>query len=172
MGRRGNRRIALGAVFAAGSLAMLFLASAAPSGRIGLTAVAGLFPMAAVLAGGTGAGYLCWGAASLLALVLVPDKGVALMYALFLGIYPVVKAGIERLRRLPLELFLKLLFFNAVLLLFWQVLRALFLPNPPGWLTTPVLLVAGNVIFLVYDFGLSRLIGGLAPRLNRGRRGG
>lgn len=169
MGRRSTRT-ALGGVFAAGSLAFLFLASAAPSGRLGLTAVAGLFPVAAVLAGGTAAGYLCWAAAGLLALILVPDKGVALLYLLFLGLYPVVKANIESLRHLGLEWGLKLVFFNAVLLLFWLALRRLFLPEAPDWLHTPVLLAGGNVIFVVYDIGLSRLIGGLSARLHRGRR--
>ena len=47
---------AMGGVLAAGSLAVLWLACAAPSGRIGLTAAAGLFPVAATLYAGRAAG--------------------------------------------------------------------------------------------------------------------
>ena len=47
-----TRQIALCGLTAAGSLALLWMACAVPSGRIGLTAAAGLFPMAAVLEGG------------------------------------------------------------------------------------------------------------------------
>ncbi len=159
--------MATGGVFAAGSLALLFLASAAPSGRLGLTAAAGLFPMGAVLAAGTAAGALCWAAAGLLGLILVPDKGVALLFLLFLGIYPVAKAAIESLRRLPLEWGLKLLFFNAALLFFWFAARTLFLPDPPAWLRTPLLLLGGNAVFVCYDIGLSRLIALLSRRLFR-----
>ena len=34
---------------------------------------------------------------------------------LFFGLYPLVKYSIERIRRLPLELVLKLAFFNGML---------------------------------------------------------
>ena len=53
-----SRRTAVAGVLAAGSLAVLWLACMVPSGRIGLTGAAGLFPVAAVLAAGRAAGYL------------------------------------------------------------------------------------------------------------------
>lgn len=170
-GRSGQ--IALGGVLAAGALVMLWLACVAPSGQLGLTAVGGLFPMAAAVAAGRAAGYLCWGAAGLLGLILLPDKGVALLYLIFLGLYPVVKGAVESLRRLPLEWALKLAFFNLALTLCWSLFRELFLPALPDWLTgsLPVLYGAGNVVFVLYDIGLSRLVGWLRFRLGpRGRR--
>lgn len=170
-GRSGQ--IALGGVLAAGALVMLWLACVAPSGQLGLTAVGGLFPMAAAVTAGRAAGYLCWGAAGLLGLILLPDKGVALLYLIFLGLYPVVKGAVESLRRLPLEWALKLAFFNLALTLCWSLFRELFLPALPDWLTgsLPVLYGAGNVVFVLYDIGLSRLVGWLRFRLGpRGRR--
>lgn len=152
---------------------MLWLASIAPSGRLGLAAVGGLFPMAATLAAGRAAGYLCWGSAGLLALILLPDKGIALLFLAFFGLYPVVKEAIEGLRKLPVEWVLKLAFFNLVLTLGWFLFRQLFLPNPPQWLGDNTLLLygAGNVVFVIYDVGLSRLIAMLAARLGPGGRG-
>ena len=166
-------RIALGGVLAAGALALLWLACVAPSGRIGLTAVGGLCPMAAAVAAGRAAGYLCWGAAGLLGLLLLPDKGVALLFLVFLGLYPVVKGAIESLRRLPVEWALKLVFFNLVLTVCWFFFRELFLPDPPAWLSgsLPLLYGGGNVIFVIYDIGLSRLVGLLQARLGARRRG-
>lgn len=164
---KGSGRTALGGVLAAGGLVLLWLASMAPSGRLGLTAAAGLFPMAATVLAGRAAGYLCWLAAGVLGLVLLPDKGVALMFLAFLGVYPVVKGGIERLRRLPLEWMLKLAFFNLALTMFWFFFQELFLPAPPEWLqdSVPLLYGAGNLIFVVYDIGLSRLVGLLRARM-------
>ena len=159
-------RTALGGVLAAGSLVFLWLAAITPTGRLGLTAVAGLFPMAAVLAAGRAAGYLCWAASGILSLFLLPDKGVALLYLAFLGLYPIVKSRIESLRRQPVEWCLKLVFFDLALTLFWFFLRAMFLPNPPDWLgdnALPVYLL-GNVVFVCYDIGLSRLIAMLRAR--------
>ena len=42
----GSGRVALGGVLAAGSLAVLWLASVTPTGQLGITAAAGLFPVA------------------------------------------------------------------------------------------------------------------------------
>lgn len=163
---------ALGGVFAAGSLVFLFLACVAPSGRLGLAAVAGLFPMAGVLAAGRAAGYLCWAAAGILGLVLLPDKGISLLYLAFFGLYPVVKGRIESLRRRPVEWGCKLAFFNAVLTLSWFGLRGLILPNSPAWLGDrgPLIYLAGNGVFAAYDIGLSKLIALFQTRLGLERR--
>ena len=131
-------RTALGGVLAAGSLAVLWLACITPTGRLGVTAAAGLFPISAVLLAGRGAGLLCWAAASVLGLLILPDKGVALMYLCFMGLYPVVKSRLEQCAS-----------------------------RPPEWLAGAVWLLygAGNLVFLLYDWGLSRLIGMMTARL-------
>lgn len=163
-------RTALGGLLAAGSLAVLWLASLAPSGWVGLTALAGLFPVAAVLSAGQTAGYLCWAAAGLLGLILLPNKGVSVLYLLFFGIYPVLKSCIESIRRLWAEWALKLIYFNAVLCLAWFLLRGLILPTLPTWLTGRVFLLwpLGNLVFIAYDLGLSKLIALLRFRLRSG----
>ncbi len=172
MGGSKAWRIALGGVLAAGSLAVLWLACVVPTGQAGVTAAAGLFPVGAVLLAGRGAGLLCWAAASILGLLLLPDKGVALMYLCFLGLYPVVKSRLEQLRSRSAEWAGKLLCFNAALSLLWLVFRQLFLPALPAWMTAQagLLYLAGNLIFIAYDIALSRLIGGLAARLRLGGR--
>ena len=108
--------MAWGGVLAALSLLLLYLATMLPSGRIGMVAVAGLVPAVGVISGGLATGFLSYGAAGLLGLLLLPDKGSALLYVLFFGLYPMIKYLIERLRKLPLELVLKLVFFNLILI--------------------------------------------------------
>lgn len=176
VGRHGGQsgKLALGGILASGALVMLWLAGVAPSGRLGLTAVGGLFPMVATLTAGRKAGYLCWSTAGLLGLVILPDKGTALLFLIFFGLYPVLKGAIESLRHLPLEWALKLVCFNAVLTISWFMFRGLFLPNPPQWLEENSLLLygLGNVVFVMYDIGLSRLIAMLQVSLGFGHRGG
>ena len=163
----GSRQVALGGILAAGSLALLWLTCLAPSGRMGFTAVAGLFPMVGVLASGRAVGYLCWAAAGILGLFLLPDKGVALLYLVFLGLYPVVKSRIESLRCLPLEWCLKLLSFNLALSLAWFAFRGLVLPAFPSWVGDNALplYLAGNLVFAAYDIGLSQLASAMQTRL-------
>ena len=55
-------RMALGGILTAGSLAILWLACMVPSGQIGVTAVAGLFPVIMVLQVGRSGALLCWAA--------------------------------------------------------------------------------------------------------------
>lgn len=166
-------RVALAALLAALSLGILYSACVAPAGRLGLVAVAGLMPAAAVISAGPRAGGLCYGGTGLLALFLLPDKGNALLYLLLFGLYPLVKYGIERLRRLVLELVLKLVFFNGVLTLLWCALRPVLLsavPVPEGmaWL----LYLGGSIVFLCYDFGFTKLIGFYVQRVDRPLRKG
>ncbi len=156
--------IALGSILSAGSLAILWMACLFPTGKPGITAVAGLFPMIGVLAAGRSVGYLCWAAAAVLAFLLLPDKGVALLFALFLGVYPVVKERMEAIRSLPLEWVLKLFYFNLAFTLFLYVFSQLFLPMLPKW-PGGILYGAGNAVFVCYDIGLTRLIGLLRARL-------
>ena len=166
-------QVALGGVLAAGSLAVLWLACVLPSGQLGVTAAAGLFPVGAVLAAGRGAGLLCWAAASLLGLLLLPDKGVALMYLCFLGLYPVIKSRLEQGKSRAAEWVGKLLCFNLALTVLWVVFQNLFLPALPTWMTEQVWVLygAGNLVFIAYDIALSRLIGGLSVRLRPRRMG-
>lgn len=160
--------MALTAMLTALSLVLLYASALLPTGRMGVVAVAGLLPAAAVVSGGLPAGMMCWAGTSLLGLLLLPDKGNALLYLLFFGIYPLVKYLVERLRKLPLELVLKLAFFNLVLTLFWFGLRQVFLaalplPTEANWLVY----LLGNTAFLVYDFGFSKLIALYVQRVDR-----
>ena len=51
--------------------------------------------------------------------------------------------------------------------LLWVAFRGLFLTALPEWLAGKVWLLygAGNLVFLLYDWGLSRLIGMMTARL-------
>ncbi len=158
MSKRASR-VALGGVLTALSLLLLYLATLVPSGRMGVVAVAGLVPGVGVVSGGFVTGFLCYAATGLLGFLLLPDKGCALLYVILLGLYPVLKGVIERLRKLPLELVLKLVFFNGVTSVLFFGFSKLFFPLLPELLHQPLYLyVAGNVVFLIYDFGVSKLI--------------
>lgn len=172
--RQGSAgRTALVGVLSAGGLAVLWMACLTPSGRTGITAAAGLFPVAAVLLAGRAAGWLCWAVIALLGLLLLPNKAVSLMFALFLGLYPVAKSRLEQLRQRGLEWVLKLLLFNGAFLLLWYGLRELLGLSLPEWLAgrTWLVLPAANLVFVCYDIGLSKLIALMTARLcRRGRR--
>ena len=156
----GASRVALVGVLAALSLIALYLSAVSPTARMGIVAIAGLFPAGAVVSAGLKAGFFCYGAAGLLGLLLVPDKANALLYLLFFGLWPMLKSLLERLCKLAV--------FNAVLSLFWFGLHSLFLPFLPETLQAPwMVYAAGNAAFVIYDVGFSKLISFYVARVDR-----
>jgi len=152
-------KVAYPAILGALSLVLIYVGSVVPSGSWGIVAVAGLFPAAAVISVSLKAGAICWAGASILALLLIPDKFCALMYAILFGLYPIIKALIERIRRKVPEYLLKLAFFNVVFSVLFLTMKTAVLGSLPTALSVVwVLYLVGNVVFLIYDFGFSKLI--------------
>lgn len=168
-----TKQIALGAVLAALALLFLYGACLLPTARLGLAAAAGLFPAAALISGGPAAGYLAYAATGVLALLLLPDKGCALLFLLCFGLYPLLKHHIEQLGKLPVEWLLKLAVCEGVLSLFWFVLRELFLQTLSfGSVAVWAYYLVGSVAFLVYDLGVSKLIAFYIARVDTPLRKG
>lgn len=162
----GTRRTALCGVLIGFSTVLLYLAGFLPTAKVGVAALAGLFPTVAVIAAGKSAGFLCWAGSGVLGLLLAPEKWLALLYVCFLGLYPVVKSIFESWKSRIAEWLCKLFYFNAVLLLFWTVLRALVMPGLPELLQQSwALVLICNLIFVIYDVGLSRLIAVYCARI-------
>lgn len=170
MGRRGRTgRLAAGAVLTALSLLVLWFSCYVPSGQMALVAAAGLLPAAAVIsAGGLPAGFLSYGASGLLSLLLLPDKGSALLYLLFFGLYPMVKSLAEGRPVQWQRWGMKLAFFWLMLSVLWFLLRKVFLPFlPPALDSAPLVYGVGTVVFLIYDYGFTKLIGFYMARVQR-----
>lgn len=172
MGRNSKAaKIAFPAILGALSLILVYVASVVPSGNWGFVAIAGLFPAAAVISVSMKAGFLCWAGVSIMSFLLLPGKFCALLYSVLFGLYPMIKALIERIRRRILEYILKLVFFNVAFTLIYLLMQAAVLNSLPSALSiTWVLYIVGNVVFLLYDFGFSKLIGFYIARIGRAVR--
>ena len=165
--------IAFPAVLGALSLVMLYFACLMPTGLWGWTAVAGLGPLAVVASRNVKSGFLCWGGVSILALLLLPDKFCAVLFLVLFGLYPMVKAVAERMKQPVLQYVVKFAFFDAALSLLLLFARALVLGSLPDVITQQslwLLYLLGNLIFLVYEIGLTRLIRFYLIRVDRAVR--
>ena len=161
--------ITIPAILSALGVLVLYFSALVPSGRWALVAVAGLLPAAAVITVGLWGGAACYAVTGLLGLLLIPDRLNALLYLLFFGIYPGIKSLLERLRPIWLGFLGKLAFFNAVLTVFALAFSGLFLPALPSLLGDRMwlLYLAGNAVFLVYDFGFTKLVSFYGQRLEK-----
>ena len=108
---------------------------------------------------GTRMASAAYGAAAILALLLVADREAALIFVFF-GWYPLVQPRILALRSRLLQLAAKLLFCNLAIALVYGILLFLFqLGDLAGETPLMVLLlvIMGNVLFLLLDRMLVRL---------------
>ena len=106
-----------------------------------------------------------WGAGvyfstAFLSLLLITDKEAALTYAMFFGFYPLIKESIEKLPK-ALAWLLKLILFNGAAVGIGVISFYLFgisgeEYNEFGKFTIPILLLMANIVFVLYDFCLTK----------------
>ena len=146
------------------SAVLMLLTGVFPMMDFALPALAGVLLIAVVVELGWKWAVLCWLAVSLISFFIAPLKDSALFYFVLLGNYPILKYAIESLRRPALEWALKFAAFNLTAGLGLAVVVLLFrMEAYAGVLTAAPLMLAGgllllNVIFLVYDMALTRLV--------------
>mgnify|MGYP000424525421 CR=1 FL=1 len=149
------KTIAFGGCLAALSVLFLYLASVFPTGKVVLLAVASFCIGVAVVQMRVPQVWVLYGAVSILALLLVPDKLVAILYAVCLGNYPIVKLYIEKLGKLVLEWGCKLacyVVYAALAYLLYCTVLGNVLDIPYAlWLV----FLGGAVVFVLYDLAFS-----------------
>lgn len=119
----------------------------------------------AVIEIGNSWAWLVYGVTSVLALLLLPSKPLAVLY-LMSGMYPIGKAAFEKLHPV-LSWLLKLSLFNTIQIFYILVAQKLLGLTGPDYSFTAGVLLINNVIFLVYDFAMTVFISFYLIRLRR-----
>ena len=165
MKKRTNNtyKLAFSSVIAALSLAMLFITTFIPVGTYALPCVAGAMLAAVVLESGYISAMAVYAVVSMLSFLLVADKEAVLYYTAFLGFYPIIKGLFERIKNRILQYILKFSVFNICIIgAFFVSITLLSVPKESfelfGVYLPWIFLVAGNVIFVIYDICLTRII--------------
>lgn len=117
---------------------------------------------------GSKAALMCWVVTSVLALIIVADKELVLVYIGF-GWYPVLKKKLDKLPKLPrllLKLLVYLIVFAAVLALVVYVLGMTELLEEALWVNLSFLAV-GALVFLAADFMLDRTSAFLLSKIRK-----
>lgn len=146
-------------------VALMLLGAVIPIAMFIAPAVAGFLVATVCVECGRTMALTAYAAVSLLALLFVPDKEVALIFVFLLGYYPLAKPKFDRIRPALLRVLCKLLLCNGAVLAMYGLL---FLLVPAGSvaqeLRTTALagaaltLAMGNVAFLLYDRALHNML--------------
>ena len=158
------KKVAFGGICTALAVVILLFSTVLPTMEYSIPAIAGLMLVPLVAEFGIRYALLGWGAASILGLLLVPNREAAVLFVCFFGIYPILKAKLETQHNPVLEWIGKFLIFNAcVLVSYWLLIWVLGMGELMAELSAftygpLLLLLLGNVVFGLYDLALSRLI--------------
>ncbi len=179
--KTGTNTLVLGALFSALSFVFLFLAGIVPGVEMTLYAIASAFPALMILEAGRAAirsgrepsaipGILVYIVTALLGFFLMPNKLAVIPYALFFGIYGILKYYIEKFNNAGVRNGLKIVVFGglfSVAYLFFRDLcfSSITLPD----MAFPVLLILAVAVLMLYDYIFSLGISYYIRRIHGGR---
>lgn len=156
-------KVALGGVIAALSLLLMLVAGVTTSLVYAIPMITGAFLMVLVIEFGSGFAWLEYLAISIISMLLLGNKEAAIMYVAFFGYYPIIKSFIEKHTRKVLGWVVKYAIFNVSMVVSYFVVSKIFMITFDdldgfGKYAMPGLLLAGNVLFVLYDIMLTRLV--------------
>lgn len=157
--KRDSKQLTLGAMLSVLTIITLYSSAIFATIEFTILGLASLLMAIAVMETGRKTSLLVYISSSLVGLLFVPNKSIVFGYVLFMGYYPILKHIIEARKTLALEWFLKILTFNATLMLNYLFLIQ-FIPID---LDIPLPLngafMLAQVVFVIYDITLTAIIG-------------
>ena len=157
-----SSKTALGAMVAALSVVIMLL-TVVPVLTYTSPAFAGLLIVIIVIELDKKWAFGVYAAVGVLSVLLASDKEAAILYLFFFGYYPILKAIIEGKLKNVFGWIVKFVLFNtAIVACYFIIAKVLLLPMDDfddfGKYTIPIFLVAGNVVFLLYDLFLTKMV--------------
>lgn len=143
----------------------MFLTGLFPFAEYALPAISGILLSSLVIEFNKKTALIAYVAVAILSLFVVPNKEAALIFTCFLGYYPILKSVFEQIKNRFLERALKQILFNLAIILAYllaiyvfgmsEIINELYSGFKYGALA---LLLAGNVVFVIYDIALTGII--------------
>ena len=150
-----SKKMALGGIFAALAIVIMSLGGLIPVATFVCPMLCMLLLRLVTQLCGKRIGWAWYGSVAILSLLLGPDKEASAVFV-FLGYYPILKPKLDATKTPVLWKFV--LFNIAVGLMYFLLIRFLGLEKiAVGTVLTVILLILGNVTFILLDIALERL---------------
>lgn len=154
---KNAKKIALSGVLTALCFIFLFIGSLFQTLDLSAAALGSLVVLIAMIEIGKSWAFGVYASASILSIILLPNKSVALIFALLAGFYPILKSPLNKIKPLFLSYLARLTFFNAALTLLIYLSKTFFPENEELIGFEIVIYLLANITFIVYDFALERV---------------
>lgn len=157
-----TKKLSVSAVMTSLTLVFLFGSSYVPTGKVALLALTSMCMLVSVAYCGIKTAWIQYVATAILALLFIPSKGQVFLFIALLGYYPILKLHIETIKNIKLEWLVKILYFNALLIVSYFVLKYVIL----NYLSlgaimnfvlanTVLVVLISEIVFIIYDYFLS-----------------
>lgn len=167
-----TKKLTVGAVLSAIGVVLLLLGTLVEVLDLTMAALASFCCIFAVIEMGMGYACMIYAVTGLISLVMMPQGVGCWIYVLFLGYYPIIKCKFEKLKR-PFSWVLKLLLTNVALTVYVFISYLVFFGQSVSLLEEisqltglnsvaiiiAIVYLLINIVFVVYDLALSRIIG-------------
>lgn len=157
---------AKGGMLVALTLITLYLARFIPTNKLTLLVISSVFVPIGIIYLNITQGTIIYLASSLLSFLLGLNT-IAVLYIFLFGPYGIIKFLIEKIRKIYVEITLKLLYFNSITALLYLIGKELVLINLSIELPFIPLVLLLQLLFIVYDYSLTLLIGYIQKRINK-----
>lgn len=168
-----TKKVALSGVFCALCLVIMYFGALSGIGDLLAVVVSAVIVVVAVIDIGGIFPWLIWTVTAALCLILLPDKYVALEFALFGGLYPMVKSYLERFP-LFISWSMKILYFNIAFAGSFAIAKYVFSVTDIGFDLKIVSFILANLFFILSDVFLSLMISmymvKIRPRIKRQKK--
>ena len=165
-----TKKMTAAALLAAMGVAIMFLGSLIETLDLSMAALASFFCIFAVIELGNTYSWLIFAVTGVLSVILMPYSMVGWFYLLFFGYYPILKEKFEKLKPIPAWL-IKMAVLNVALVIsmifasfvfyggnMFETFIVMFGAEDWGIYAAIGIYVLVNVVFIVYDLALTRLI--------------
>ncbi len=147
-----SKRLAVNGILLALVIVTMFAESLLPSFKITLFTLSSFYIAIIIIEYGAINGWIFYLASCLLLMIVIPNKLMLIPYAMFFGIYGIVKFYIERMKKIVIEYVLKVVYFNIflipVIIFGSKLLFSNLIDRFPLWL----LIAALEIAFVLYDY--------------------
>ena len=159
------KELTVSAVLTALTIVILYLNLLLPISTISILTLASALIPVALIRGSIKSSILVYISSSTIGFFILP-LNIILLYILFFGVYGIIKYFIEKINKLPIEIILKIIFFNIILVLSIFVFNS-FVAIEITKLPIYLLFIVAQPVFLIYDYALSLLISFYLDRIHK-----
>ena len=158
-------KVALGGIISAVCLLAMFCSGFLPMLDYAIPTFAGFLMVVMIVEVDRNWAIATYIAVSLLCPLITPNYQAAALFIVFMGYYPILKFDLDRSKNVVLKWVIKLLVFNAAIVVFFLLFTFVFISEDMlegmdtfGAYTLIIVWLAANFFFFLYEFALTQLI--------------